>query len=158
MWGGGAEGERVGWGEGRDSLVAAHTPRALRDSSGAGEQTRSSEGGAQVTGEQRRGTPLRGYGPGGGGSLGRKTPYPPTPEAKSRDEPSRKGAPLLHSEVRDAYPHPVVLRLHQAEVTSVPATSRLPGLCSVRCGKCCYKDCNDWEAWERKANGKDQKQ
>lgn len=54
--------------------------------------------------------------------------------------------------------HPVVLRLHQAEVPPVPATSRLPGLSSVRCGKCCHKDCNDWEEWEKKANGKDQKQ
>lgn len=74
-----------------------HAPRS--DSSGAGEQTRSNEDSAQVTRVAAGNTAARGHRPGGGGSLGRRTPYPPTPEAKSRDEPSRKVAPLLHPEV-----------------------------------------------------------
>lgn len=87
----GEKGGTAWWPHARPALCAAALGRV--NSPGAARAS------AQVTREAVGNTAAGGHRPGGGESLGRRTPYPPTPEAKSRDEPSTKGAPLLHPEV-----------------------------------------------------------
>lgn len=141
------QGERVGWGEGREEPVAARArPPPLGDRSRPQQRTPAPRAATQVTGAAAGNAAARGRGPGGRREmLGKEDGPLACGEAESPEDPSRKAAPLLQTAVSYSAPTSPPWFSDPGLGTGVPSppTPRLPGLCCITGAKCYYKDCNN---------------
>lgn len=138
------QGERVGWGEGREEPVAARArPPALGDRSWPQQRTPAPRATTQVT---MGNAAARGRGPGGRREMLAKEDGPlPAGRQRAQRIPAGRRRRCFRQLSATAHPPRRGWFSDPGLGTGVPSppTPRLPGLCCITGAKCYYKDCNN---------------